>query len=190
MPKFSVYIFSPFFLKTFLEDTSPFRGPLIPLFCNSSDICPGFQSQGGSLFTCFLACVILRFTSGVTPADCIEVGMVVEPFPSMYLWTCLQALVEVQGWNPSTTVRTAGTALYTTRPLRLGLHLFTCFASNCEFSNDKCQVIFFKIVFSPSHFLGAPSFPVSFCFFFFKDPAGFMSTKQNNFLCNNTKSKL
>ena len=31
---------------------------------------PGFQSQGGSLFTCFLTCVILRFTSGMTPADC------------------------------------------------------------------------------------------------------------------------
>ena len=32
------------------------------------DICPGFQSQGGSL-ACFLTCVILRFTFGVTPAD-------------------------------------------------------------------------------------------------------------------------
>ena len=56
-----------------------FWGPLIPLFWISGDLCPGFQSQGGSLFACFLACVILRFTSGGTPADCIEVSMA-EPF--------------------------------------------------------------------------------------------------------------
>ena len=54
-------------------------GPLIPLFWTSDDVSPGFQSQGGSL-----ACVVLspayheflRFTSGTTPADCIEVSMV------------------------------------------------------------------------------------------------------------------
>ena len=46
-------------------------GPLIPLFWTSGDVCPGFQSQGGS-FVCFLTCVILRFTSGATPADFIE----------------------------------------------------------------------------------------------------------------------
>ena len=44
-----------------LEDISPFRG--------ATD---GVQSQGGSL-ECFLACVILKFTSGATPADCMEV---------------------------------------------------------------------------------------------------------------------
>ena len=64
------------------------------LFWTSGDICPGFQSQSGSL-VCFLACMILRFTSGVTPADCIEVSMVAEPFEYMHLQTYLQALVEV-----------------------------------------------------------------------------------------------
>ena len=58
-----------------------FVGSLIPLFGTSSDVCPGFQCQGGSL-ACFLACVILRFTSGATPADSIEVSMVAEPFRS------------------------------------------------------------------------------------------------------------
>ena len=37
-------------------------GPLIPLFWASGDVCPGFQSQVGSL-VCFL-------TSRATPADC------------------------------------------------------------------------------------------------------------------------
>ena len=59
-------------------------GPLIPLFWTSGDICPGFQSQGGSL-ACCLTWVILRFTSGVTPADCIEVSMAAEPFRSIII---------------------------------------------------------------------------------------------------------
>ena len=51
-------------------------GPLVPLFWTSGDVCPGFQSQGG--FPCLDASLpvhnrFLRFTSGVTPADCIEV---------------------------------------------------------------------------------------------------------------------
>ena len=33
---------------------------------------------------CFTACVILRFTTGVTFADCVEVSMAAEPFQSMY----------------------------------------------------------------------------------------------------------
>ena len=41
----------------------------------------------------------LRFTSGATPADCIEVSMAAEPFRSTYLQMCLQALVEVWGSN-------------------------------------------------------------------------------------------
>ena len=56
-----------------------FLGPLIPLLWTSGDVCPGFQSQGGSL-ACFLTCVFLRCTSGATPADCIEVNMAAEPF--------------------------------------------------------------------------------------------------------------
>ena len=34
-------------------------GPLIPLFWISGDVCPGFQSQGGSLFACFVLCELL-----------------------------------------------------------------------------------------------------------------------------------
>ena len=51
-------------------------GPLKPLFWTSGDVCPGFQSQGGSL-ACFLACVIIRFTCGATPADCIKINLFV-----------------------------------------------------------------------------------------------------------------
>ena len=57
-----------FFLK-FLEDISPFRGATDTPVLASGDACPRFQSQGGSLFACFL-----KFTSGATPADCIEVS--------------------------------------------------------------------------------------------------------------------
>ena len=71
-------------------------GPLIPLFWTSGDICPGFQSQGESLFACFLSYVILRFTSGVRPTDCIEVSMAAKPFFTTYLQTCPQGLVEFQ----------------------------------------------------------------------------------------------
>ena len=51
-------------------------------------------------FTCFLTWLILRFTSGATPAECIGVSMAAQPFWSIYLQMCLQALVEVQGSNP------------------------------------------------------------------------------------------
>ena len=48
------------------------RSQIIRIFKkNLEDISP---------FACFLACVILRFTSGATPADCIEVSMVAESF--------------------------------------------------------------------------------------------------------------
>ena len=50
-------------------------GPLTPLFWTSGDVCPGFWSQSVSLFACFLTCAILRFTSSVTPVDCIEVSI-------------------------------------------------------------------------------------------------------------------
>ena len=61
-----------------------FVGPLIPLFWTSGDVCPSFQSHGLYL-ACFLACVILRFTSGVAPADCMVASMTAEPFQSTYL---------------------------------------------------------------------------------------------------------
>ena len=54
-------------------------GPLIPLFWTSGNVCPGFQHQGGSL-ACFLAWVILRFTSGVIPVNCKGVSMAAKPF--------------------------------------------------------------------------------------------------------------
>ena len=44
----------------------------------------------------FSLVVILRFTSGATPADCTEVSMAAEPFSSTHLWTCPQALVGVR----------------------------------------------------------------------------------------------
>ena len=45
-------------------------GPLTALFWTSDDFCLGFQSQGGCLHSSLPVCKrILRFTSGVTPAD-------------------------------------------------------------------------------------------------------------------------
>ena len=65
------------------------------MFWTSGDVCPGFQSQSGSLFVCFLACVSLRFISGVTPAGYTEVSKAAEPFQSTHLQTYPQELVEV-----------------------------------------------------------------------------------------------
>ena len=53
----------------------------------SSDVRPGFQSQGGS--THFLASSslhkkILRFTSGAIPADLLAANMAAELFSSVY----------------------------------------------------------------------------------------------------------
>ena len=64
-----------------LEDIGPFRGPLTLLFWTSGDVCPPWVSKPGWIpFAYFLLCVILRFTSGVTPADCVEVSMAAESF--------------------------------------------------------------------------------------------------------------
>ena len=71
-------------------------GPLILLFWTSGDVCLEFQSQGRSLLY-FLTYVILRFTSGLTPADCIEINMAAEPFWSRHLQRCPQVLVKVRG---------------------------------------------------------------------------------------------
>ena len=76
--------------------------PLIPLFWTSGDVCSGFQCQDGSL-ACFLACVILRFTSGVTPADCIEVSMAAEPF--WYLCTCRYVHKHWSMWRAQRCIR-------------------------------------------------------------------------------------
>ena len=53
-----------------LEDISSFDGATDTPFWISGDVCPSFENQGGSL-VCFLTCVILRFTSRATPADCL-----------------------------------------------------------------------------------------------------------------------
>ena len=65
-----------FFFFNFWKTQVFFVGPLIPLFWTSGDVSPGFQSQGGSphLHAFLPACnEFLRFTSGATPVDCIEV---------------------------------------------------------------------------------------------------------------------
>ena len=78
------------------------------------------QFDGGSHLTLFsnfiihalITCVILRFTSGATPAYCIGVSMAAKLLPSMYLQMRLQALVEVRGSNPQPPVlHTTSTAL-------------------------------------------------------------------------------
>ena len=62
-------------------------GPLIPLFWTSGDVCPGFQSKGGFL-ACTLCCLrTIRFTSGSTPGDCIEVSMAASHVPYMLVTT-------------------------------------------------------------------------------------------------------
>ena len=45
-----------FFFKNFCRTRVLFVGQLIALFWTSGDVCPGFQSQGGSL-TCTLSCL-------------------------------------------------------------------------------------------------------------------------------------
>ena len=54
-----------------------------------------FKARVDALLVCFLTCVILKFTSGATPADYLEVSMAAESFRSTCLWTYSQALVEV-----------------------------------------------------------------------------------------------
>ena len=81
-----------FFKKTFCRTWVLFVGPLVPLFWTSPDICPGFQSQGGSL------CMLSHLCDPQIHlwCDCIEVSMAAKPFWSTYLQTSPQALVEVR----------------------------------------------------------------------------------------------
>ena len=59
----------------------------------------GFKVRVNPLLACFLTCVILRFTSGVTPADCIsiEVSMAAQPFQSPYL----RIMCPLAGFKPT-----------------------------------------------------------------------------------------
>ena len=59
-----------------------FVGPLIPLFWTSGYICPGFQSQAGSCLHAFLPALLLRFTSGATPADLLMASRQPVVFPT------------------------------------------------------------------------------------------------------------
>ena len=102
-----------------------------------------FKSQGESLFACFLTCVILRFTSGATPADCIEVSMAAERFQSTYLQTCLQVLVEV--WAGARTQYCLccehSTEYHSATPSRLYVN-FSCFiAATCTSEWDSVDVV-------------------------------------------------
>ena len=77
--------------------------PLIFLLWTSSNICPGFQSQGG--FPCLNALSpvhngFLRFTCSVTPADLLVASMAAEPFDPH---TCIQALVGLESSVPCLT---------------------------------------------------------------------------------------
>ena len=70
-------------------------GPLVPLFCTSGDVCPGFQSQGGipCLHAPSPACeIFFRFSSGTTPTDLLAASMAAEPFHP-HTCICIQALV-------------------------------------------------------------------------------------------------
>ena len=64
-----------------------FMGPLMPLFWTPGDIGPGFQTRV-DFFTCFLACVILKFTSGVIPVDCREIAWQPSLF-GPHTWRCV-----------------------------------------------------------------------------------------------------
>ena len=60
------------------------------LFWTSDDVYLGFQSQGGSpCLRVSLPSCILRFTSGVTPADLLAASMAAELFSSTYLRTSI-----------------------------------------------------------------------------------------------------
>ena len=92
-----------FFLFKFLEDISPFRGatdtPGLDFWWHLPWVSkPGWIPHLHALLPARNE--FLRFSSGATPADCIQVSMAAEPFWSIYLQTCPQALVEVRGLNP------------------------------------------------------------------------------------------
>ena len=76
------------FLQNFWRKQVFFVGPLISLFWTSGDICPGFQSQGGSLAwkASSTACnAFLRFTSGATPANLLTASMAAGRVPYQHV---------------------------------------------------------------------------------------------------------
>ena len=74
------------------------EGDLSP-FCAATPVLVmsalGFKARVDPFFACFVTYGILSFISTVTPpADYVEFGMADEPFQSMYLQMCQQALVD------------------------------------------------------------------------------------------------
>ena len=59
----------------------------------------GFKVRVDSSLVCFLACVILRFTVGVTPADCVQFSMAAKSFWSTYLQIMYPQ--EMEGFTPT-----------------------------------------------------------------------------------------
>ena len=94
-----VFVFSSSFFF-FLEDISPFCGaantPILDFWwCLPWVSKPGWFPHLRASLPAHKG--FLRFTSGVAPADCIEVSMAAKPFWSTCLQTCLRALVEGLG---------------------------------------------------------------------------------------------
>ena len=88
-----------FFLFFFLKFC---RGPLIPLFWTSGDVCPGFQSQGGFPHLHASSPVhnrFLRFTSDATPAFSTNRGV---HCISLYMAWLARLLSHAPGFEPST----------------------------------------------------------------------------------------
>ena len=72
-----------FLLKKKLEDISPFCGATNTLILDFWWHLPWVSKQGGFPHLCASSPVhnrFLRFTSGATPANCIEVSMATKPF--------------------------------------------------------------------------------------------------------------
>ena len=57
-----------------------FEGTLIVSFGFLVMSALGFKPRVDPFCACVLACMILRFTSGATPTDCVEVSMACDPF--------------------------------------------------------------------------------------------------------------
>ena len=139
-----------FFLK-FFEDISPFCGatdtPVFGLLVTSS---LGFKAIGWIPCFCALSPTcneFLRFTSDVTPADCVEVSKATQPF--FHPCTCKR--VHKHWWRFGARThdrpcRTQQARAVDTRPLRLGL----CACVLC------CVKRFLDVILIQKHFITMP----------------------------------
>ena len=102
------------FVFKFLEDTSPFRGLLIPLFWTFGDVCFEFQKQGGSLLHAFSLVWSSDSPLGRQPQTAERSAWQPSLFdPHTYRRVCKHWWRFQLGLEPMTNQ----TALYTTRPL-------------------------------------------------------------------------